>query len=127
MRRLLAAAVTAALSVALIAAPPAAAAPAVSPNLVANGDFHPALGLADTGWVCEPGAMPEENLPGAEFVQVMPFTPNGKENMVSYLAAQSDKGNYGKLTLFSLARSRTILGPPRSTPASWPPRRSPPR
>ena len=46
-----------------------------------------------------------------EFVLVMPFTPNGKENMVSYLAAQSDKGNYGKLTLFSLDRDRTILGP----------------
>jgi uncharacterized protein len=41
----------------------------------------------------------------------MPFTPNGKENMVSYLAAQSDKGNYGNLTLFSLDRARTILGP----------------
>jgi uncharacterized protein len=46
-----------------------------------------------------------------EFVLVMPFTPNGKENMVSYLAAQSDKANYGKLTLFSLDRARTILGP----------------
>jgi len=46
-----------------------------------------------------------------EFVLVMPFTPNGKENMVSYLAAQSDKGAYGNLTLFSLDRSRTILGP----------------
>jgi uncharacterized protein len=48
---------------------------------------------------------------GPEFVLVMPFTPNGKENMVSYLAAQSDKDNYGNLTLFSLDRSRTILGP----------------
>jgi len=46
-----------------------------------------------------------------EFVLVMPFTPNGKENMVSYLAAQSDPDNYGTLTLFSLDRSRTILGP----------------
>jgi len=41
----------------------------------------------------------------------MPFTPNGKENMVSYLAAQADPADYGKLTLFSLDRSRTILGP----------------
>jgi len=46
-----------------------------------------------------------------EFVLVMPFTPNGKENMVSYLAAQSDPANYGNLTLFSLDRDRTILGP----------------
>jgi len=53
-------------------------------------------------------------LPGRadpEFVLVMPFTPNGKENMVSYLAAESDPEKYGTLTLFSLDRSRTILGP----------------
>jgi uncharacterized protein len=49
--------------------------------------------------------------PQPEFVLVMPFTPNGKENMVSYLAAQADPTDYGKLTLFSLDRSRTILGP----------------
>jgi uncharacterized protein len=49
--------------------------------------------------------------PAPEFVLVMPFTPNGKENMVSYLAAQADPADYGKLTLFSLDRSRTILGP----------------
>jgi uncharacterized membrane protein (UPF0182 family) len=49
--------------------------------------------------------------PTPEFVLVMPFTPNGKENMVSYLAAQADPDDYGKLTLFSLDRSRTILGP----------------
>ena len=41
----------------------------------------------------------------------MPFTPNGKENMVSYLAAEADPGKYGQLTLYSLDRSRTILGP----------------
>ena len=49
--------------------------------------------------------------PEPEFVLVMPFTPNGKENMVSYLAAQADPADYGRLTLFSLDRSRTILGP----------------
>ena len=41
----------------------------------------------------------------------MPFTPNGKENMVSYLAAEADPGKYGQLTLYSFDRSRTILGP----------------
>jgi uncharacterized protein len=49
--------------------------------------------------------------PKPEFVLVMPFTPNGKENMVSYLAADSDPQSYGKLTLYSLDRSRTIFGP----------------
>jgi len=46
-----------------------------------------------------------------EFVLVMPFTPNGKENMVSYLTAIADPADYGRLTLYSLDRSRTILGP----------------
>jgi uncharacterized protein len=53
-------------------------------------------------------------LPGrdaSEYVLVMPFTPNGKENMVSYLAAEADPEKYGQLTLYSLDRSRTILGP----------------
>ena len=53
-------------------------------------------------------------LPGSnqlEFVLVMPFTPNGKENMVSYLAATSDPDDYGEMTLFSLDRARTIFGP----------------
>jgi uncharacterized membrane protein (UPF0182 family) len=31
--------------------------------------------------------------------------------MVSYLAAEADPAEYGKLTLYSLPRSRTILGP----------------
>jgi hypothetical protein len=54
------------------------------------------------------------NLPGQttpQFVLVMPFTPNGKENMVSYLAANSDPDGYGRLTLFNLDRARTIFGP----------------
>jgi uncharacterized membrane protein (UPF0182 family) len=54
------------------------------------------------------------NPPGSrdlQFVLALPFTPNGKENMVSYLVADSDPSNYGKLTLFNLPRTRTIFGP----------------
>jgi uncharacterized protein len=54
------------------------------------------------------------NLPGQtdpQFVLVMPFTPNGKENMVSYLAANSDPNGYGTMSLFNLDRARTIFGP----------------
>ncbi|HKQ00276.1 MAG TPA: UPF0182 family protein [Actinomycetes bacterium] len=49
--------------------------------------------------------------PAPEYVLVMPFTPNGKENMVSYLAAEADPDKYGDLTLYSFDRTRTILGP----------------
>jgi uncharacterized protein len=49
--------------------------------------------------------------PDPEYVLVMPFTPNGKENMVSYLAAEADPEKYGQLTLYNFDRTRTILGP----------------
>ena len=53
-------------------------------------------------------------LPGErdeQFVLVMPFTPNNKQNMVAYMAARSDPAGYGKITLFSLPRARTVFGP----------------
>jgi uncharacterized protein len=53
-------------------------------------------------------------LPGEhdeQFVLVMPFTPNNKQNMVAYMAARSDPASYGKITLFSLPRARTVFGP----------------
>jgi uncharacterized protein len=53
-------------------------------------------------------------LPGErdeQFVLVMPFTPNNKQNMVAYMAARSDPAGYGRITLFSLPRERTVFGP----------------
>jgi len=53
-------------------------------------------------------------LPGrrdAEFVLVMPFTPNGKENMIAYMAVTSNPDDYGNINLFSLDRSKTVFGP----------------
>jgi hypothetical protein len=53
-------------------------------------------------------------LPGEQdeqFVLVMPFTPNNKQNMVAYMAARSDPAGYGRITLFSLPRERTVYGP----------------
>jgi uncharacterized protein len=53
-------------------------------------------------------------LPGErdeQFVLVMPFTPNNKQNMVAYMAARSDPTGYGRITLFSLPRARTVFGP----------------
>jgi uncharacterized membrane protein (UPF0182 family) len=53
-------------------------------------------------------------LPGQtapQFVLVMPFTPNNKENMVSYMAVDADPQDYGTITLFSLDRTRQVFGP----------------
>ncbi len=48
---------------------------------------------------------------GSKFVLVMPFTPNNKQNLLGYMAASSDRDDYGDLTLVSLDPSRTIDGP----------------
>src|SRR4029450_3257994 len=53
-------------------------------------------------------------LPGEQaeqFVLVMPFTPNNKQNMVAYMAARPAPASYGRITLFSLPRARTVFGP----------------
>ncbi len=73
MKRLLATAVAAVLSVPLLGAPPAAATSDVSPNLVSHGTFSPEFGLADNGWDCGPGTVHEFRRPGAEFVQMLPL------------------------------------------------------
>jgi uncharacterized protein len=53
-------------------------------------------------------------LPGEakpEFLLIMPFTPHGKQNMVSWLAARSDAPNYGKYVAFILPKDKVIFGP----------------
>ena len=53
-------------------------------------------------------------LPGEEtleFVQLLPFTPANKENMVAWLAARSDGENYGKLIAYAFPKGVTIFGP----------------
>jgi len=53
-------------------------------------------------------------LPGeqqAEYLLIQPFTPRGKQNMVSWLAVRNDAPNYGKAVVFELPKDRTIFGP----------------
>jgi uncharacterized membrane protein (UPF0182 family) len=49
--------------------------------------------------------------PGTSFVQMLPFTPNGRINMSGWLAAECDPGHYGHLTLYNLAQSNPVPGP----------------
>ena len=42
---------------------------------------------------------------------MLPFTPRGKDNMIAWLAARSDGGNYGKLLLYKFPKERLIYGP----------------
>ena len=54
------------------------------------------------------------NLPGEskeEFVLILPFTPVGKDNMISWMAARSDGNNYGNVLLYEFPKQKLIYGP----------------
>jgi uncharacterized protein len=53
-------------------------------------------------------------LPGQqkeEFLLMLPFVPNGRSNMVSWLGARSDAPNYGKAVSIVFSKSSNIYGP----------------
>ncbi|MCH8062428.1 MAG: UPF0182 family protein [Chloroflexi bacterium] len=53
-------------------------------------------------------------LPGEEteeFVQLLPYTPNERQNLIGWLAARSDRENYGKLVAFNFPKDRQVDGP----------------
>jgi uncharacterized membrane protein (UPF0182 family) len=56
----------------------------------------------------------EMRLPGEaspEYLQIIPFTPYQKQNLVSWLAVRNDAPNYGQMVSFVLPRGKVILGP----------------
>jgi len=53
-------------------------------------------------------------LPGtsqAEYLQIIPFTPYRRQNLVSWLAVRNDPGHYGEMVSYVMPKDRTILGP----------------
>ncbi len=53
-------------------------------------------------------------LPGSDkldFVQILPFTPATRENMIAWLAAKSDPAAYGEKLLFTFGKDSLIYGP----------------
>jgi uncharacterized protein len=53
-------------------------------------------------------------LPGAakeEFLLMLPFVPNGRQNMISWLGARSDLPEYGKSLNYVFSKSYTVFGP----------------
>ncbi|HEX2035861.1 MAG TPA: UPF0182 family protein [Chloroflexota bacterium] len=53
-------------------------------------------------------------LPGEareEFVYILPFTPPGKDNMITWLAARSDGAQYGRLVAYKYPKDTLIFGP----------------
>ncbi len=50
----------------------------------------------------------EENL---EFVEILPFTPANRNNMIGWIAARSDGAEYGKAIVYDFPKSRLVDGP----------------
>ncbi len=46
-----------------------------------------------------------------EFVLILPYTPPGKQNMITWLAARSDGEHYGKLQAFRYPKDKLVFGP----------------
>ncbi len=53
--------------------------------------------------------LPGEQTP--EFLLIMPFTPRGKNNMVSWVAARNDGAHYGEYVSYVLPKDKVIDGP----------------
>ncbi|MEM9087660.1 MAG: UPF0182 family protein [Cyanobacteria bacterium P01_F01_bin.53] len=48
---------------------------------------------------------------GEEFLQILPFTPSNKDNMVAWMAARCDGDQYGKLVLYEFPKQVLVYGP----------------
>ena len=53
-------------------------------------------------------------LPGEEreeFIQMVPYTPNKRDNMIAWLCVRSDGENYGKRLVYKFTKQEQIYGP----------------
>lgn len=53
--------------------------------------------------------LPGEN--SAEFIQMIPFTPHGKDNLAAWMVARSDPEHYGELVVYRFPKERLVFGP----------------
>jgi Uncharacterized conserved protein len=55
--------------------------------------------------------LPGGDAAGLEFMLMMPMTPDGRDNMIAWMAARSDPPNYGDVVVYELPKDRLIRGP----------------
>ena len=46
-----------------------------------------------------------------EYLLIQPFTPSGKQNMISWMAARNDPEHYGELIVYELPKQELVFGP----------------
>lgn len=49
--------------------------------------------------------------PRAEFIQMLPFTPRGRNNMAAWMVARSDGDQYGRILVFQFPKQKVVFGP----------------
>jgi len=48
---------------------------------------------------------------GTEFVEILPFTPNNRNNLIGWIAGRSDGENYGTLIAYNFPKNKLVDGP----------------
>ena len=48
---------------------------------------------------------------GAEYIQMLPYTPRQKDNLAAWMVARSDGEHYGQLMVFQFPKQTVIFGP----------------
>jgi uncharacterized membrane protein (UPF0182 family) len=75
------------------------------------------VGLSDTGEQTTQAMQPNfvlMKLPGesgAEFVEILPFTPANRNNLIGWIAGRSDGANYGTSVVYDFPKTRLVDGP----------------
>ena len=54
-------------------------------------------------------SLPDEEQ--TEYLLIQPYTPNGKDNMIAWLAARNDLPHYGELVVYELPKQELVFGP----------------
>src|SRR3954468_15171395 len=48
---------------------------------------------------------------GTEFVEILPFTPGNRNNLIGWIAGRSDEPNYGKVVVYDFPKTKLVDGP----------------
>jgi uncharacterized membrane protein (UPF0182 family) len=48
---------------------------------------------------------------GLEFVEILPFTPSNRNNLIGWIAGRSDGAHYGKSVVYNFPKTRLVDGP----------------
>ncbi|PSH02982.1 MAG: hypothetical protein CXZ00_14615 [Acidobacteria bacterium] len=48
---------------------------------------------------------------GVEFVDILPFTPSNRNNLIGWIAGRSDGANYGKTVVYNFPKTKLVDGP----------------